>query len=77
MDIISRYRLAGPRIESESRPSLGRMSSSAASVGVSRDSSLFSDTSTVCEPEESMDEDREDIQKLETMRATALEQSAE
>lgn len=77
MDIISRYRLAGPRIESESRPSLGRMSSSAASVGASRDSSLFSDTSTVCEPEESMDEDREDIQKLETMRATALEQSAE
>lgn len=75
MDIISRYRLAGPRSESGSRPGLSRMSTSAASVGVS-DSSLFSETSTVFEPEE-LDEDREDIQKLEMIRATAFEHSAE
>lgn len=55
--------------------SLSRMSTSAASVGVS-DSSLFSETSTVFEPEE-LEEDREDIQKLEMIRATAFEHSAE
>lgn len=75
MDIISRYRLAGRRSELGSRPDLNRMSTSAASLGVS-DSSIFSETTTVFEPEE-LEEDREDIVKLEMIRATAFEHSAE
>lgn len=71
MDVISKYRLAEPRSVPESQPGRSRLSISAASVGIS-DSSLFSETSTVVEPEE-LEEDREDIQKLDIIRATALE----
>lgn len=75
MDIISRYSVARQRSESGSRPGLRRLSTSAASVDTSN-SSLFSEMTTLCEPEE-LEEDREDIEKLEMIRTTVFEHSGE